>query len=381
MIIASLRRRLTRLLQLVISSRHIAPARAVPAGVKLNPSDVDFAAYDLAPLALTWGKNHGGDTRAWQNKARTKLAELLGIRRIPKGPLPAAIVDAPVALSARYLMRQTFYLPSALNRFVPVTVVWDTRFALDCRPVMLCLQGHTSGAHISWGQTLEDIDSERIANGGDYALQAVKCGYVACCVEQIAFGVRKEQRIAHRWDHSCVDACNRALLLGRTVLGDRVADISAVIDWLHASGKEIAPSTDIGSIFSMGNSAGGETALFAAAIDQRIAGVIASGCVGQYRKTSGVRRTCPDTVIPGILEWFEYEDILALCAPRAVLVISGRNDHIYPFALADICVNAARPAFAALSANERLVAVEGPAGHRFYPDLAWARFREMLTAG
>jgi hypothetical protein len=192
------------------------------------------------------------------------------------------------------------------------------------------------------------------------------------------FGERRERAIHHRWDHPCVDASNRALLLGRTLLGDRVRDAITVLDWLESNPRDL-PFVDKRRIRAMGNSAGGETALFAAALDTRIEAVIASGCVGSWRKTSGRRRTCPDTVIPEVLAWFEYNDVLALCAPRAVLVVSGIDDHIYPFRLAAECVSDAHSAYVALGAPSRVLS--GPGGHRYYPEIAWPSVKELLETG
>ena len=345
-----------------------------PAGVFLNPSDADFAAYEEAPLALTWQRAGGSDLAAWQEKVRAKLREMLGTVTPSGDPSPVA---GAAGSASGGLSRQTYYLPTAPRRHAAVTVVWNPRYAGQALPVMLCLQGHTSGAHISWGQALLPEDRQRIDNGGDFAIQAVRQGHVAVCIEQIAFGERREQALAHRWDHTCIDASNRALLLGRTVLGDRIADVAAVIDWLRSLPPDF-PALNTARIRAMGNSAGGETALYTAALDRRIEGVIASGCVGAWRKTSGARKTCPDTVIPGVLNWIEFSDVLALCAPRPLLVVSGLTDHIYPFRLASECAEEARLAYAALGAGNRLRALSGPGGHRFYPEVAWPAFLSLL---
>jgi len=347
----------------------------VPPGVFLNPSDADFAAYASAPLALTWRAASDRDPLRWQQQVRLKLRELLGATAEATADTQTMIGTRSTTKSG--IQRQTIYLLSAPRRHVPITIVWEPKRADHPLPVMLCLQGHTSGAHISWGEARSPIDVERIENGGDFALQAVRHGHVAICIEQIAFGERGEQAVTHRWDHTCIDACNRALLLGRTLLGDRVADVHATIKWLHRPGIDL-PAMDLSRLRIMGNSAGGETALFATALEPAIEAVIASGCVGSWRKTSGARRSCPDTVIPGVLAWIEYSDVLALCAPRPTLVISGAADHIYPYHLAAECAEAARPAFAALNAVDSLRTVAGPVGHRFYPDIAWPAFVDLL---
>ena len=347
----------------------------VPEGVFLNPSDADFGAYESAPLALTWNAVPGREPQGWQKQVRAKLGELLGLA--PASPAdPQAVIGAG-ATAKDGLRRQTFYLRCAPRRHIPVTVVWNTERAGQALPVMICLQGHTSGAHISWGEARSPIDVERIANGGDFAVQAAHHGHVAVCIEQIAFGERQERAIAHRWTHSCIDAANRALLMGRTLLGDRVTDVLSVTAWLRQAGAGL-PAMDLARLRIMGNSAGGDTALFSTAIEPAIEAMIASGCVGAWRKTSGTRQTCPDTVIPGILAWIEYSDVVALCAPRATLVVSGLQDHLYPYRLAAECAEDARPVFTAMNAGHRLLSVPGPAGHRFYPDIAWPAFMGLM---
>ena len=348
----------------------------VPAGVFLNPSDGDFAEYENSKLELTWSKAAKGNSLAWQAIARGKLFELLGID-LSRDSSSALITTISAVTVTPTHSRQTFYLLVAPRRHVPITIVWDPKKSKESLPAMICLQGHNSGAHISWGEVRLPVDAIRIKNGGDFAIQAVNHGHVAICVEQLGFGERREQAISHRWDHPCVDACNRALLLGRTVLGKRIIDIKAIIDWLQSQ-TSVVPAINEKKIRVMGNSAGGETALFAMALDARIEAAIVSGCVGAWRKTSGTRLTCPDTVIPGVLNWFEYSDILAMCAPRPLVVVSGIKDHLYPYHFAEECVRVARSTYSELNVPSSLVAVQGPSGHQFYPDIAWTTFLNLI---
>ena len=147
-------------------------------------------------------------------------------------------------------------------------------------------------------------------------------------------------------------------------------------------GKEIKDmGLDPARIHVMGNSAGGEAGLYAAALDSRIGAVIASGCVGAYRDTIGCRSGCADAVIPGILQWLENDDVLRLCAPRPLVVVSGVNDHLYPFSGAAAMAAAAGDIYGAMGVPEMLCAVSGPGGHRFYPDQVWPAFMEMTGQG
>ncbi|MBF0625899.1 MAG: hypothetical protein HQL82_13955 [Magnetococcales bacterium] len=338
-----------------------------------SPSRDHFAMYEQAALHLSLSRWEQEDPAVWQGLARNKLIELMGMpaRR------PAACLEA----SGRErlpngLEREACYLRVEPARRLVASLVWDPARRPSPAPVMLCLQGHTSGAHLSWGEARETIDPYRLARGGDFAVQAAARGFVAVCLEQSGFGERAEQAVRHRWDHPCIDQVNRALLLGRTLLGERVMDVRVLLDWLQGDASRL--DLDGQRIHAMGNSGGGETALYATALDERLAGVIAGSCVGAFRTTSGRRKTCPDTVIPGILDWLEFSDILALCAPRPVVTVSGLHDPLYPHAATAQAVAAAQPLYGRLGRPEAIRALSGPAGHRFYPDVAWPVFLEML---
>src|SRR5262249_9888781 len=99
-------------------------------------------------------------------------------------------------------------------------------------PVMICLQGHTSGMHnaiaVSAGDELTPIEVE---GDLDHALGCMRRGIAALCIEQRSFGERGERLQARRSFHnSCHDAATRALLLGRTLLAERVYDVDRGID-------------------------------------------------------------------------------------------------------------------------------------------------------
>ncbi len=358
-----------RLALLTIGS--FAPYPPAPDGIKLSPSWEHFAAYDTAPLRLSWTRAGMSDPAQWQRAARAKLAELLGYETSRTKPAVAVQVDFSLPGGLR---RRRVYLKCRETRIIPVDLVWNGSNR-PRQPVMLCLQGHNSGAHLSWGEARMPADPLKIASGADYALQAVRRGYVAVCIEQACFGERRELEIADPSPHACFDAAHHALLLGRTLLGERVTDVSSVIDWLEADSAGIA--LDSGRVHAMGNSSGGDTSVYAAAVDTRIKGVIASGCLGFFRTTIGRRAACPDAIIPGILNWLEYDDIVALCAPRAFLGISGLTDHIYPFRETEAVISSASAIYRAFGADRNLRAVPGPHGHRFYPEVAWPVFEEM----
>lgn len=359
----------------LVTKGHFNPHPAVPDNLCLSPSQSHVIGYDEAELALSWSRARITDPNQWQQSARRKLAELLGYQG-ERGVAPTVRFSQEVAVGGGLVGRR-YYLRVSAHRDVPVTLVRDRAQRVPSR-AMLCLHGHNSGAHLSWGEKRMPEDPLKIASGADYARQAAGYGFLAVCVEQACFGERSEQKMARRSPHPCFDAAHNALMLGRTLLGERVGDVSSVIDWLLGGIPE--HEIDPYQIYAMGNSAGGDTTVFTAALDPRVSGIMAGGCVGRFCTTTGRREACADIIIPGILQWMEYDDIIALCAPRAVVAVSGNHDHIYPFSEVAETIACAREVYAAMGAASRLRALAGEGGHRFYPEEAWPAFLELISA-
>ncbi len=364
------RRRLALLL-----GREFDPYPVPPADVRLSPFESHAAACARAPLALAWRRAGIADPAAWQEAARAKLAELTGYA-CPAAP-PAVRHERERPLAGGFL-RRTLYLRVAEERDVPVNLVWQGDLDEAPRPVMICLQGTNAGAHLSWGEARMPADPLKLLRDADIALQAARRGYLAVCVEQTCFGERRERSLPRRSPTPCVDAAHHALLLGQCLLGERASDVSAVVDWLLAG--EHGLCLDVGRIHVMGSSAGGTTALFAAALDERIGAVLAASCIGFVRDTIARRGDREgQNVVPGMLRWLELDDVVALCAPRPFLTISGTRDHIWPYAGAAAVVESAREVYAAMNAAEAIAACAAEGGHRFYAGTAWRAFEDLLA--
>lgn len=344
-----------------------------PAGAALSPSQAHFAAYDAVPLRLSWSNAGIEDPAQWQSMARAKLVELTGYDM--ERPIPEIRHGQDFA-PTNGLARRKLYLRVRDGRDIPVTIVTPEDHTGPL-PVMICLQGTNAGAHLSWGEALMPADPLQIAEGKDYARQAVAHGYAAVCIEQSCFGERREQALARVSADPCIDAANHALLLGRTLLGERASDVSSVIDWISTLPAEF----DLSRVHAMGNSSGGTTAVFAAALDTRIGAVLAGGCVGFLRKTIAVRNdSAGQNVVPGILNWLEYDDVVALIAPRPLAAVSGDRDHIWPYAGVAEVVASARRVYDAVGATDAIIAAPAEGGHRFYPEQAWRSFLSVAGA-
>ncbi len=360
----------------MLLGREFDPYPAAPSGVHLSPSESHFADYESAPLALSWSRAGTADPGEWQRVAREKLGGLTGYKHTNSVPAAQHIEDLPIVDCIR---RRGHYLHVAAGRDVPVTLVWSSGQDMTRLPAMICLQGTNSGAHLSWGEVRMPADPIKIARGADIALQAAARGYLAVCIEQTCFGERRERRLYRRSQTPCIDAANHALLLGQCLVGERAGDVSAVVDWLLAGehGFQINPA----QLHVMGSSSGGATALFTAALDERITAVLASSCIGFIRDSIARRGDAEgQNVIPGMLQWLELDDVVALCAPRPFLTVSARADHIWPYQGAAAVVESARRVYRAMDADLCVSAVPADGGHGFYPEIAWPAFEQTVAA-
>jgi pimeloyl-ACP methyl ester carboxylesterase len=156
-----------------------------------------------------------------------------------------------------------------------------------------------------------------------------------------------------------------------------VADLASVVDWLEAGGSGL--DLDLERLHLFGHSSGGTVAVHAAAADTRIRAAVCSGCLGPIREGLARRRNPGGAaIVPGILKWMDTADVVALCAPRTFIGVSGTQDHIYPFEGVRAVVEAARRVYEALGCEDRICAVEGPRGHQYYPKETWAAWDTML---
>jgi pimeloyl-ACP methyl ester carboxylesterase len=276
------------------------------------------------------------------------------------------------------LLRKRVYLRVADARDVPVFLLRREPLERPA-PVLLYLSGSTSGVHVGWGEARIPADYLLLGIGADMARQAAERGYLVVCVEQACFGERLERSLSPRSTDRCVDAANHALLLGRCLLGEQVADMVAVVDWLLGGESGFDPDPERLHLF--GHSSGGTVALYTAAVDTRIRAAFCSGCLGPIRKGLGRRRNPGGAaVVPGILNWMDTGDVVGLCAPRPFIGISGERDHIYPFQGVREVIEEAGGVYEALGCGDRIMAAAGPRGHQYYPEETWAAVDRVLMA-
>jgi dienelactone hydrolase len=310
----------------------------------------------------------------WQSAVRRSFKQLLGLMPA-RVPLDLQIIsDGPCAEPVPH-RRVRFHFTAEPHAQVPCTLlIPDGKPAPH--PLIICLQGHGPGAYWSLGEVKNAADQIARDQGQAFALQALQQGYAALAPEMRCFGERKDQRplsVHDGYPHGCQQASMVALLLGRTMIGERVWDVVRALDLMAESFREI----DSQRIAVMGFSGGSVAAYHAAAYDSRIAAVIAASSVCTLQASIVAINHCPDIYIPNFMHYFDNADIAGLIVPRPLVIVTGENDPIFPLAGVRECYAEIAEIYRLQDAGAACRLVVGPEAHRPYPDLMWPAFRQI----
>ena len=349
------------------------PYPARPEGTYLSPWLDLIATMDDMPRRYALNT---ADIDDWQMRARARLAELTGYVAATTPPTIVNVRGPTPLPQSPHIEKTTYYLRVRPQSDLPVTLLVGST-ADKPLPVFLYLAGSTSGVHLGWGETKVPIDHQRLSIGADMALQATRRGYLGVCVEQTGYGEKEERYLPKRSADRTIDIALHAALLGQSLLGLKAMDVSATIDWLLSSA--CPHPIDPKGIFMFGHSSGGTTAQFAAALDPRILGTLASGSVRRLSEIVATRGTSNgELLVPGFFQDFESDDILALIAPRPFVGLSGIDDHIFPFDGVARAIDGALPAYRSFDAADKIEAVAAPFGHRYYAEESWQAWRRII---
>ena len=308
----------------------------------------------------------GSELTAWQEKAREKLRELLGMEKFTRVS-PDMEIEYETELEDTWETRFTFRTEAGYR--VPAHLLLPK--GVDNPPVMICLQGHSTGMHISLGRAKFEGDEKTIRGGDrDFCVRALKEGFAAVAMEQRSLG---ESRNPDSW--GCQNSSMTNLIMGRTTIGERVWDVSRLIDVLKA---EFADRMDTDCISLMGNSGGGTATAYAAALEPRLALAMPSCAMCAFTASIGAVAHCTCNYVPHIAEYFDMGDLMAMACPMPFVQVSGVHDTDFLFRGAQDVFAQGKRAYDGIGASDRCVFVRGEEGHRFYADQAWPWVHQLL---
>ena len=316
----------------------------------------------IAEIKPALSLKEGQSLEEWKPVALQKLRELMGMDTFE---LCDPEFRAEETIDKGDYMRTRFTFQSEEGYRVPgYFLAPKTGFT----GVMICLQGHSTGMHISLGEPKYERDAGAIAGGRDIAIQAVARGYGALVIEQRNFG---ECGGKHGGGLGCEKPTILAIMLGKTTIGGRVWDVMRAIDMAEA---HFCPGAEY---YCTGNSGGGKATYYAAALEPRIVKAMPSCSIFNHAGNIPAKGVCPcSKCIPGFCRWFEVSDVAGLIAPRPMVMVHGELDHHCPGPKARETFALIQKYYDAAGAPGAFRIHTGAEGHRFYPE-AWEDFGKI----
>ena len=325
----------------------------------------------LSNASPIFSYKEGYDINVFQSEGRDTLKRLLGIHLIEdkykKKDIEIQYDQYADDLNCREIK---FTIESENDVLVPCYLLLPK--SNPRAPLVIALHGHSTGVHICLGREKYPVDSNTIANQEcDFAKQAVNLGYAVLALEHRGFGERGGDEKGAK----CSEIAFRSMMLGRTLIGERVWDAKVALDAAIDNFGELFYSEKIACL---GYSGGGTVGTYLSAIDERINATIITSSISTVSRSIGAMPHCACNYVPSIARYFDMGNICQLIAPRALTIISGNEDPIFPIEGAIECVNVAKSAFAKYKAEEKLIHITAIGVHKFYPHEAFDALRKMI---
>jgi dienelactone hydrolase len=335
---------------------------------KYNEPDHFSGLYAAADMKYAFKGSSLIDFEKWQKEFRPELKKLLGLHILeaqlanyqPKTKLLSS-EDIGFATRERWLIwtEPTVPLPFVLLR---------PKNTGELSGLVIAPHGHSKNTELYAG--IYHDEEERVSGEvgeRNVAIQAVKEGYYAIAPTSRGFGdTRTPEDMAKDALSSCRTLLLHDLLVGRTPIGDRVWDISKLIDWalktLPVDPKRIAVT---------GNSGGGTVTLFASACDTRISVAVPSSYFCTFTGSIGSIYHCDCNYVPGIMQLGEMADVAGLIAPRPFCAVQGILDNIFPIQESRKAFDHLKQIYMAAGVSGNCELYVGSEGHRYYKAGVW----------
>src|SRR5262249_10791085 len=285
------------------------------------------------------------ETRAAWQQRRGELRQALFAAM---GPFP----EQPTALDARVqgvLRREGYRIEKVVFTSRPDVWVTANLYLPDPvrgrHPAVLVVHGHWAGAR------RDPVVQAR-------CLGLVKLGFVVLAVD--AFGAGERFTTPARGTYHGALYGSTLWPTGHTLLGMQVYDNHRAVDYLRSR-----PEVDGDRLGVTGASGGGNQSMYAGALDERLRAVVPVCSVGTYQAYLHAT-CCVCEVLPGALRCCEEGHVLALVAPRALLVLNATRD-AFQFSVGEArrSIERARPVFRLLEADDRLRHTTFESGHAY----------------
>ncbi len=271
--------------------------------------------------SLTFNKD--GDFHSWKKDVLNKFTEIIGLQSVLDNSCPLNFdIEWEEDKGDYRLIR--FTVDSEIGEIVPCYLTVPN-LDKEKYPVVIVLQGHDGAINCSIGEPKNDEEEKFVKNGGDFAVQAAKNGFVGLAVELRGIGEKQPVSENRASDVTCRWATRSAHFLKRTIVAERIVDIMKAVDALSNFSE-----CDTDKIVITGNEIGGVTAFYTACLDERIKLCVPNGGFCNFADSIFVDERCSCHYIPYLFEYVDMQDLSCLIAPRNLCVLAPEKDSKNP---------------------------------------------------
>lgn len=282
------------------------------------------------------------EARRWQGQVRQKLYELMMAGTQPLRPAIEVRSLRRVQVPAGGYLLEEISLRSLSDRWVHAWLALP-QGARQKVPAVLALHGHGgTGEQVVKGEGLYW-----------YGRVLAEMGYVV-----LAPDIGSHDLQNPRW----------------SLMGERTWDCLRCIDYLVHH-----PLVDARRIGVVGLSLGGETAMYVAALDERVRFTCSSGWLTTVENMK--QGHCPCWNFAGLEEHFDFADIFACIAPRPLICELGEQERApggFPISVAQQPVEEIRHAYRVFGAEQNFFFDTHPAGHIFRGERWWLMLPRII---
>lgn len=333
-------------------------------------SPIEFHKNKFKNITPSLRYNGQADIKKHQDVCINKLGELLGLDKMEKCPSDFHIISKE---ELDYGIHTHFAVQTEEGYYAHCHLLMPHSFEGKL-PLCVCLQGHVSGAHLSMGIVKDPYDEVYLKEDNvDFCVQAVKHGYIGLAIEQRGFGENagNDKLIGTNCSHTAFSA----ILMGRTIIGERVWDVMRVLDCvLEIYGDILTMEQSI----LMGMSGGGTATYYAACFEKRFDVYLPGASLCSFKDSIIELCHCSCNYVPKIAEYFDMSDLAILIAPKKLIIQSATEDKYFPLKGAISEYSRIKDIYTMLNASENCMQIIGEGPHSFYPDSAWKTIEQML---
>jgi dienelactone hydrolase len=303
--------------------------------------------------------------QAQRAQVRERLWQLLG-RLPPRPPLPR--VDSRSREDRGDHVVERFQFDNGAGSVVPGVILLPKERRGPAPAILYC---HWHGGEYDKGK-IELFRRDHTPEEPGPAL--VRRGYVVLAIDAYGFGERSGQGPGGADEKGSAEEMTTSkfnLWVGRTLWGMIVRDDLMALDYLASR-----PEVDRARIGVTGISMGATRTWWLMALDDRPSVGVAVCCLTRYQdlvRLEGLKYHGIYYFVPGMLNAFDTEAVVALIAPRPILFLSGETDGGSPVDGIRRIETTAGQAYALYGSTSELQSVIYPGvGHEYTPDM-WRR--------